>query len=185
MARRLTRSQQMARIRGQNTKPELRLRRALWHAGMRYRVHYRTTAGRADLAVPRLKLAIFVDGCFWHGCPHHYWPPKSSRDFWRRKLLRVVNRDRRQTLELETQGWTVIRIWEHELLLDLPATVSRITSAVDRSLDRRLDWRVVKVEAPIGQRQGHRRFLQSLRDPGVRKQQVRARSRRNWPAVLQ
>src|SRR5436305_4641398 len=102
-----TRSEQMARIRGKNTSPEMLLRRALWAAGLRYRVHYRTPAGRADIALVKVQLAIYIDGCFWHGCPDHYVRPRSQADFWAAKLAQNVERDRRQTLQLETSGWKV------------------------------------------------------------------------------
>lgn len=91
----LTRSEQMSRIRGRDTKPEVSLRRLLWSRGCRYRVHFKTPAGRADLAFVGKKVAIFVDGCFWHGCPEHSVAPRSSRPFWEGKLRANVHRDQR------------------------------------------------------------------------------------------
>src|SRR5262245_58811764 len=111
----LTRSEQMARIRGRNTTPELLLRRLLWEAGLRYRLHAKTPAGRPDIAFPQSRVAVFIDGCFWHGCPDHYVRPRSSSEFWSRKLAENVRRDATQTRRLEALGWRVCRFWEHEI----------------------------------------------------------------------
>ena len=111
MARDAERSRMMSRIRGRNTRPERRLRQALWAAGLRYRKHAKTPVGRPDLVFVGPRVAVFVDGCFWHGCPRHYVRPRSRTDFWSRKLRENVDRDRRQTLELHVRGWTVVRIW--------------------------------------------------------------------------
>lgn len=101
-----------------DTQPELALRSALHRAGLRYRVDYRVGEGRSaprpDIAFPRLRIAVFVDGCFWHQCPEHGVMPKSNRAFWEPKLQANVERDARQTQHLEDAGWIVIRIWEHE-----------------------------------------------------------------------
>jgi len=115
----------MASIRGKNTKPEFRLRRALWAGGLRYRVHYPIT-GRPDIAFPGARVAVFVDGCFWHGCPDHFSAPKTNSRAWLEKISDNMSRDRRQTEELRQAGWIVLRIWEHDV------TVSRLPSAVER-----------------------------------------------------
>ena len=91
----LTRSQNMSRIRGSDTRPEMVVRRALWSRGHRYRAGYKTPGGKADVAFPGKKIAVFIDGCFWHGCPAHYVRPRSREDFWSAKLLENVQRDRR------------------------------------------------------------------------------------------
>jgi len=95
----------MARIRGRDTTQEVLLRRELWHRGLRYRIHYRTIGGCADLAFIGKRIVIFLDGCFWHGCPDHYVPPRTSRAFWEKKLRDNVARDQRMTLLLEGVGW--------------------------------------------------------------------------------
>lgn len=87
--------------RSQHTRPEVLLRQALWRAGLRYRLHTRTPVGRPDIVFPRQKVAIFIDGCFWHGCPEHYVRPRSRPEFWAAKLLTNFERDHRQTRELE------------------------------------------------------------------------------------
>lgn len=110
------RSAQMARIKGRDTKPEMRVRRALHAAGLRYRLQARELPGRPDIVFRRARLAIFVHGCFWHrhpGCKHAR-TPKSRLDFWEPKLSANVDRDRRHEDELRAAGWSVLTIWECE-----------------------------------------------------------------------
>lgn len=90
----------MARIRGKDTGPEVALRRALWQAGLRYRLGMRVEGTRPDLTFPRARLVVFVDGCFWHGCPLHYVRPRTKEEFWALKLAVNTDRDRRQTVLL-------------------------------------------------------------------------------------
>lgn len=128
----------MSAVRGKNTRPELALRRALHARGLRFRVHYRATVGRPDLAFPTQKVAVFVDGDFWHG---NSWRIRGERslkaqlsrwnnsDFWIEKIKGNVARDRRVTRELEAAGWKVIRLWESEVLGDLDACVSKVVHA--------------------------------------------------------
>ena len=104
----------MASIRGRNTKPEIAVRRILWRHGLRYRTHDRTILGRPDISNKGKRLAIFVDGCFWHGCPKCYREPETNKDFWRNKV--EENKRRRDVVRdgLERQGFRVVEIWEHE-----------------------------------------------------------------------
>ena len=98
------------------TEPELELRRILFADGLRYRVNY-PVPGKPrrtiDIAFPRRRVAVFVDGCFWHLCPEHCVEPRHNREWWREKLARNVARDRETTELLEGQGWCVVRLWEH------------------------------------------------------------------------
>lgn len=121
------RSRCMARVRSKDTKPELRLRSALWAVGLRYRLSY-PLPGRPDLVFPGKKLAIFVDGCFWHGCPQHATFPKTNKRFWEKKLRENRERDIRVNEQLYAVGWKVIRIWEHEINDDLTTVVERIAA---------------------------------------------------------
>lgn len=110
------RSAQMALIRGRDTTPELRVRKALHAAGLRYVLHDRRLPGTPDLVFPSRRVALFVHGCFWHqhpGCKAARMP-KSHLRFWKTKLDGNVTRDRRQRAELERMGWTVMVIWECE-----------------------------------------------------------------------
>ncbi len=103
--------------RRRDTAPELALRRILHKRGLRYRVDYRVPFDRRrtiDIAFPRQRIAVFVDGCFWHGCEQHTRLPKTNADFWLRKLHVNAERDRQITQRLHGDGWTVLRFWEHD-----------------------------------------------------------------------
>ena len=108
------RSKIMASIRGKDTGPEIAVRRILWGHGFRYRIHDRTVLGTPDISNKRRGFAVFVDGCFWHGCPKCYKEPETNRGFWRDKISK--NRERRKKVRegLEKQGVRVIEIWEHD-----------------------------------------------------------------------
>jgi len=114
MHKMISRSENMSRIRSKDTIPELMLRRALWANGLRYRMYY-DLIGKPDLVFIKSHLAIFVDGCFWHGCPEHYSAPNTRREFWETKLRRSVLRDFKVDETLASTGWGVLRIWQHEL----------------------------------------------------------------------
>lgn len=117
MADVLTRSQRsycMAHVRDRNTAPEVRLRKLLWRAGLRYKLKS-ILPGKPDLVFAGKKVAIFVDGCFWHRCPQHATFPKTNSGFWRAKLDGNVARDRLVNRELRKLGWSVIRVWTHEI----------------------------------------------------------------------
>lgn len=110
------RSAQMALVRGQDTKPEMRVRKALHAAGLRYRLHDKKLPGSPDLVFPSRRIALFVHGCFWHrhpGCAAARLP-KSHQEFWAAKLAGNVERDKRNHAALESAGWKVIVIWECE-----------------------------------------------------------------------
>ncbi len=104
--------------RRRDTAPEVRLRSALHARGHRFRKDLRVVADgvavRPDVVFPRRRVAIFLDGCFWHACPEHGTQPRSNDWYWAPKLARNVERDRRQTSALERAGWRVLRVWEHE-----------------------------------------------------------------------
>lgn len=116
----------MANIRGRNTKPEVQLRKELWRRGLRYRLHAKI-AGRPDLLFAKQKVAVFVDGCFWHRCDKHFSLPKTNIDFWQGKIRSNVDRDKRVTNDLRRLGWRVIRVWEHEVESDLQRLATRIS----------------------------------------------------------
>jgi DNA mismatch endonuclease (patch repair protein) len=178
----LTRSEQMARIRGQNTTPELTLRRLLWRAGLRYRVHATTPAGRPDVMFPAARVAVFIDGCFWHGCPDHYVRPRSSEEFWSRKLVENCRRDCDQTKRLEALGWRVCRVWEHEVFETPANVVQRIKAAITggSNWQPQTAWRVVKVVEIDRQLDRERRYLQDLRDSRRRTTITQRRNTRKW-----
>ncbi len=109
-----TRSRTMAAVKGRNTSPELRLRRALHAMGLRYSLHSRRLPGRPDLVLPRFRAAIFVHGCFWHrhaGCPRAT-TPATRLDYWLPKLVRNVERDAEALAALRAAGWRTAVVWE-------------------------------------------------------------------------
>ncbi|MEU8270464.1 very short patch repair endonuclease [Sphaerisporangium sp. NPDC049002] len=103
--------------RGRDTKPELALRSATHRLGLRYRVDVAPLKGlrrRADLVFSKAKVAVFLDGCYWHGCPDHHRPAQQNREFWSEKIAKNRERDRDTDETLAGAGWLVIRVWEHE-----------------------------------------------------------------------
>lgn len=180
----LSRSQNMARILAADTSPEKLIRRALWHSGFRYRIQHVVNGIKTDLAFPKERVALFVDGCFWHGCPEHYVRPRSNPGFWSKKLRQNVERDRRQTQELENNGWQVCRFWEHEVHEALPSVLGRVKSALNQvpSNQRADDWRVVSV-TPLDENGDYeRRLLVSLRQPKMTRKMDQKRHTRKWRA---
>lgn len=112
------RSYNMSRIKGKDTKPELYLRKLLSSQGLRgYRLNYKIT-GKPDLVFTRYKIAVFIDGCFWHKCPECFQEPENNKNFWRNKINGNVLRDNMVNKLLEKDGWTVLRFWEHLLRKD-------------------------------------------------------------------
>jgi DNA mismatch endonuclease (patch repair protein) len=125
----------MRRQRRSDTSAELALRQQLWALGLRYRVHCPVTGPRrrVDIAFTRPRIAVFVDGCFWHCCPLHGTMPKANAEWWREKLARNAQRDRATDEELRAAGWTVIRVWEHE---DPREAAHRIAKVIRTAKDR-------------------------------------------------
>lgn len=110
-------SARMSRQARRDTKPEVAVRKLLHAAGYRFRVNARVPdmpRRTIDIAFTRAKVAVMIDGCFWHGCPAHATQPKSNAEWWREKLDRNMARDRETTEHLAAAGWTVLRFWEHE-----------------------------------------------------------------------
>jgi DNA mismatch endonuclease (patch repair protein) len=126
------RSALMGRVRQRDTKPEVLLRKALWARGLRYRKHKKVAGIRPDLLVAQHSTAIFVDGCFWHGCPTHYSEPASNSTFWKNKIATNTQRDQSNNRVLTENGWRVIRIWECEIEDDLNAVVERVANTIKR-----------------------------------------------------
>lgn len=119
----------MQAIRSRDTKPERLLRRLLHAQGLRYRVAAKPLPDlrrTADIVFRPTKVAVFIDGCYWHGCPEHYVPPKTNEGYWSDKVVGNMARDRDTNRLLTEAGWTVLRFWEHESPDECATTVLRI-----------------------------------------------------------
>ena len=119
----------MSRNRGKDTRPEVRFRKALYHAGLRYRKNYKKLPGTPDIAITRCHIAIFVDGDFWHAKGHREHPGEqigSNKEYWQKKLKRNVERDRDVNDELTDMGWLVLRFWESDIKKDLQKCVDTV-----------------------------------------------------------
>ena len=113
----MTRSQNMAKVKNKNTKPEIFLRKLLWHKGFRYRINYKKLPGSPDIYIPKYNAAIFVNGCFWHvheNCKYSSIP-KNNHEFWKNKLEGNVERDKKNYAQLESMGVKVIVVWGCEI----------------------------------------------------------------------
>ncbi len=129
------RSALMSRIRSKNTGPELIVRKLLWHAGLRYRLHNKRLPGKPDLVLPRWKVAVFIHGCFWHrhaGCPY-FRLPKTRASFWDKKLAQNHNRDSAAATALIKGGWRVAVVWE-----------CAVRASPDATRQKLLDWMLRK-----------------------------------------
>lgn len=125
----------MSKIRGKDTKPEIALRKALWAKGIRYRKNYKKLEGKPDIYISKARLAIFIDGEFWHG---HNWEEKkqkikSNREYWIPKIERNMVRDQDNIQKLEYAGIKVLRFWEHEIKKDLDGCVDCIMAEISNS----------------------------------------------------
>jgi len=119
------RSYNMSRIRSRDTKPELKLRRELWSRGVRYQVRNKLP-GKPDIVFPKQRIAIFVDGCFWHGCPEHFHLPKTRTQFWKEKVEANIQRDHLVEGNLKVSGWAVFRFWEHQVNSDFSTVLKTL-----------------------------------------------------------
>lgn len=123
------RSHNMAMVKSKNTKAELVLRLALWHRGIRYRKNWRKLPGSPDIAITKYKIAIFVDGDFWHARGHEQDPGEqvaTNKEFWKRKLARNVERDKEVNDQLTQSGWLVLRFWESDIKKDIDDIIAEI-----------------------------------------------------------
>jgi DNA mismatch endonuclease (patch repair protein) len=127
---RATRSRVMARVRAKNTRPEMMLRRALWGAGLRgWRCHVRNVPGTPDLCWQARKVAVFVDSAWWHGHPSR-WVAGRHPPEWDQKIERNIRRDTEVNLILNEMGWTVVRIWDFDLVDDIDVAVDRVKQVI-------------------------------------------------------
>jgi DNA mismatch endonuclease (patch repair protein) len=127
-----TRSRMMSRVRSKDTQPEMIARRYFWRQGLRYRLHVKELPGRPDIVFPKHRAIVEVRGCFWHGhqgCSKFQWP-RSSRKFWREKILRNRERDAANLRALRRQGWRVFVVWECQLEKRSEAMLPKLTGRI-------------------------------------------------------
>jgi DNA mismatch endonuclease, patch repair protein len=122
----------MKRQRRRDTAAELAIRSALYRNGLRFRVDYPLPGlrRRADIAFPRQRVAVMVDGCFWHGCPEHGTWPKKNAEWWREKIEKNIARDRDTDAKLARDGWASVRVWEHEEPADAANRIATVVAAL-------------------------------------------------------
>jgi DNA mismatch endonuclease, patch repair protein len=129
-----TRSYNMSRIQGKNTKPEVRLRSLLHQAGLRFRIHRADLPGKPDIVLAKHKAVVFVNGCFWHrheGC-RYCTTPQTRPDFWDKKFSDTIRRDRVKREQLEQAGWRVFVVWECELKYNAESTVAQLIEHIKK-----------------------------------------------------
>lgn len=127
------RSNIMKKIKSKDTEPEVRLAKELWRRGIRYRKNYSLLPGKPDIAITKYKIAVFVDGEFWHG---YNWEEKkerikANRYYWIKKIEKNIERDKENNIKLKQCGWAVLRFWEHTVKKDLEGCVQRIEQLIE------------------------------------------------------
>jgi len=125
------RSQIMSKIKSKNTRLENKIISDLWKRGFRFRRNVASLTGKPDIAIKKYKIVIFIDSCFWHGCPRHCRMPSSNRTYWEKKIKRNKERDREVTNFYKEKGWHILRIWEHELKNDYENILSKIEKFIN------------------------------------------------------
>ena len=129
------RSETMRRVHSRDTSCEMALRRALHRRGLRYSLK-KKLPGSPDIMFVAARVAVFVDGCFWHGCPDHCRRPTGNAGYWRAKIDRTIARDERVSRELAESGWRVVRLWEHEINESPARCAARVARIVRTRLGR-------------------------------------------------
>lgn len=128
------RSQIMKAVKSKGTKFEERVFKALRKRGLRFRTNVANLPGKPDIAIKKYKVVIFLDSCFWHGCPLHCRIPKSNTEYWKKKIERNRKRDELITKNYKKQGWGILRIWEHELKEDFDKTIDIIEAFIKQHM---------------------------------------------------
>ena len=125
------RSLTMAAVKSKDTSCEIILRKALWAAGVRgWQLHRKEITGNPDLVFKGKKIAIFIDGCFWHGCETCCRMPKTRKEYWENKIKKNIIRDKEVNQQLKREGWKILRFWEHEIKREIDQCISRIINAI-------------------------------------------------------
>jgi DNA mismatch endonuclease, patch repair protein len=157
----------MSRIRGADTRPEVALRTTLEARGLFGDSNAKAPAGKPDIAFIKEKAAVFIDGCFWHGCPLHYVRPRTREAFWSAKLVINIERDSRLSVGLTEAGWKVIRLWEHEVVLDIDMAAENVERIMRGEANQSwISQRRVRRVVEISDHAERREFV-TLGDPAV------------------
>lgn len=128
----------MQAIHSKNTSIEIKTGKALWNRGIRFRRNVSSLYGKPDFAIKKYKVVLFIDGCFWHGCEYHGNMPKSNKEYWSKKLSRNKERDIEVTNHYISEGWNILRIWEHELKYNFEETITKIVSFINEAKQLKL-----------------------------------------------
>jgi DNA mismatch endonuclease, patch repair protein len=131
----LTQEQRSKTMRAIKSRSQLenRVSKALWRDGYRFRKNDKSLIGKPDISIKKYKIVIFIDSCFWHGCPLHGNMPKSNREYWEKKLSRNKERDQQVNEYYKEIGWSCMRVWEHELKQNFDQTVEKIKHFIDQA----------------------------------------------------
>lgn len=125
------RTKTMRAVRSSSTSLELQFMKSLWARGFRFRRNVSSLLGKPDIAIKKHKIVIFLDSCFWHGCKKHCRMPSSNVDYWNKKIARNKERDKQVNRYYRSQGWSILRIWEHSLKKDFEACLIKTAGFID------------------------------------------------------
>lgn len=125
----------MKYVKSKNTNLEMKVRKRLWKEGIRYKTNVKSLFGKPDIAFPNLKIVVFIDSCFWHGCPYHFRLPPKNPEFWEQKIRRNTERDNEITQHYVEENWIILRFWEHEINNNLDSVIATIIYYVNEKND--------------------------------------------------
>lgn len=131
------RKKNMKAIKSVHTQLEDSVTKELWKRGVRFRKNVNGLVGKPDIAIKKYKVVVFLDSCFWHGCPVHGNKPKTNEDYWNNKLERNKARDAEVTKYYQQKGWNVLRIWEHDIKKNFDQTIDRIVNFLNEAMKHR------------------------------------------------
>ncbi|PUA34707.1 very short patch repair endonuclease [Paenibacillus elgii] len=130
------RSQTMKAVKSHSTSIENKVMKAIWKRGIRYRKNVKDLKGKPDIAIKKYRCVIFIDSCFWHGCPEHCRIPQTNVEYWLKKISRNKERDRQVNEYYEREEWNILRVWEHEISKDLEKTILKIFTFIEASKEK-------------------------------------------------
>jgi DNA mismatch endonuclease, patch repair protein len=126
----------MQAVKSSKTGLESELTHTLWHQGMRFRRNVRSLPGAPDIAIKKYHFVVFIDSCFWHGCPVHFRLPETNREYWQTKIEKTRERDVDTNEYYASHDWTIVRVWEHDLRYDKQRVMDAITNALGQAKQR-------------------------------------------------